>query len=74
MFYNWSVRHFKKTNKNAGSKIATKEVLSCKNMTKVFFFFFVLVLHPWHMEVPRLGSNQSCSRWPAPQLMAMPDP
>ena len=20
--------------------------------------------HPWHMEVPRLGSNRSCSRWP----------
>ena len=41
MFYNWSVRHFKKTNKNAGSKIATKEVLSCKNMTEVFFLFFL---------------------------------
>ena len=37
-----------------------------------FFFFFFLVFlsflgpHPWHMEVPRLGSNRSCSRRPMP--------
>ena len=24
-------------------------------------------MHPWHMEVPRLGSNQSCGRRPTPQ-------
>ena len=33
-----------------------------------FFLSFVLLgLHPWHKEVPRLGSNQSCSCWPTPQ-------
>ena len=26
-----------------------------------FFFFFFLRLHLWHMEVPGLGSNLSCS-------------
>ena len=29
--------------------------------------FFFLGQHPWHMEVPRLGSNQSYNCWPAPQ-------
>ena len=33
-----------------------------------FFFFFFLGPHPWHVEVPRLGSNWSCSHWPTPQL------
>ena len=28
--------------------------------------FFILGLHPWHMEVPRRG-NQSCSCWLTPQ-------
>ena len=38
-----------------------------------FFFFFCLFVfcffgpHPWHMEVPRLGSNWSCSCQPQPQ-------
>ena len=34
-----------------------------------FFFFFFLILgpYPWYMEVPRLGSNQSCSFWPTTQ-------
>ena len=35
------------------------------------FFFWVslpfLGPHPRHMEVPRLGSNQSCSHQPMPQ-------
>ena len=37
-------------------------------LQEVFFFFFFCLLsfvlsgvHPWHMEVPRLGSNQNCS-------------
>ena len=30
-------------------------------------FFFSLGLHQWHMEVPRLGLNQSRSCWPTPQ-------
>ena len=34
----------------------------------VFCFLVFLGLHPWHMEVPRLGSNQSCSCGPTPQL------
>ena len=37
----------------------------------LFFFFFFLGPHPWHMEVPR--SNQSCSSRPTPAT-AMPDP
>ena len=34
-----------------------------------FFFFFWIFLGPHirHMEVPRLGSNQSCSCWPTRQ-------
>ena len=32
-----------------------------------FFFLCFLGLHSRHMEVPRLGSNRSCSRQPAPQ-------
>ena len=36
-----------------------------------FFFFFglffcLLGLHPWHMEVLRLGSNRNCSYQPMP--------
>jgi len=31
------------------------------------FIFVFLGLHPWYMEVPRLGQNRSCSCWPAPQ-------
>ena len=52
------------------------------------FCLFVCFLgpHPRHMEIPRLGSNLSCSCWPmlnvgsephlppTPQLMATPDP
>ena len=30
-------------------------------------FFFFLGPHLWHMEVPRLGSNQSCCCQPMPQ-------
>ena len=32
-----------------------------------FLFFCFLGPHLWHVEVPRLGSNQSCSHWPIPQ-------
>ena len=34
-----------------------------------FFFFFFVFLgpHPWHVEVPRLGVNQSYSCQPTPQ-------
>ena len=33
-----------------------------------FFFFFVFLWpHPWHMEVPRLGSNWSCGCQPTPE-------
>ena len=32
-----------------------------------FFLFIFLGTQLQHMEVPRLGSNQSCSRWPIPQ-------
>ena len=33
----------------------------------LLFLFVFLWLNLWHMEVPRLGSNQSCSWWPMPQ-------
>ena len=35
-----------------------------------FIYLFIFVFlgpHPRHMEVPRLGSNQSCSCWPMPE-------
>ena len=32
-----------------------------------FFFFFFLGPHLPHMDVPRQGSNRSCSCWPMPQ-------
>ena len=32
-----------------------------------FFLFFFLGPHPQHLEVPRLGVNQSYSCWPTPQ-------
>ena len=28
-------------------------------------------MHPWHMEVSRLGSKWSYSRWPTPQLQQL---
>ena len=31
------------------------------------FFLIFLGLHPWHMEVPRLGVERNCSLWPTPE-------
>ena len=36
-------------------------------ISSFFFLFFFLRLHLWHMEVPRLGLNQSCSWLLMPQ-------
>ena len=33
----------------------------------LFIYFVFLGPHPWHMEVPRLGSHRSCSCRPTPQ-------
>ena len=33
----------------------------------IYLFIVFLGLHLRHMEVPRLGANQSWSRWPTPQ-------
>ena len=34
----------------------------------IYLFFLVFLWpHPWHLEVPRLGLNRSCSCWPTPQ-------
>ena len=33
----------------------------------LFFFFVFLGLHPWYMEVPRLGAELDCSCRPQPQ-------
>ena len=36
--------------------------------SRFFFFSFVFLgQQPWHMEVPRLGSNQSCCCHPTPE-------
>ena len=43
----------------------------CEYSTQVLTFFFLsfvfLGLHPWHIEVPRLGVQSELSRWPTPQ-------
>ena len=36
-------------------------------LTYLFIYLFMLQPHQWHMEVPRLGFNQSCNCWPTPQ-------
>ena len=42
--------------------------------TNFFFWSFIFLgLHPWHMEVPRLGMNQSCSHRPTTTATATPD-
>ena len=38
-----------------------------RNSFNLFFFFFFLGPYLWHIEVPGLGVNQSCSCWPTPQ-------
>ena len=43
-------------------------------MKHLFFSFFFLGQHLQYMEVPRLGSNWSCSCQPSSQLTAMLDP
>ena len=42
-------------------------------MSRWYLYLFILGLHLWHMDFPRLGSNWSCSRQPA-AVTAMPDP
>ena len=41
--------------------------MNCLSCSFFFFFFFFLGLHVQHMEVPRLGVNQSYNCWPTPQ-------
>ena len=43
-------------------------LLAEMHMYFFLFFFFLVFLgsHPWHMEVARLGANQSCSCRPTP--------
>ena len=47
--------------------ISERQVLSYGSSFFIFKFFFCLFLglHPRHVEVPRLGSNQSGSHWPS---------
>ena len=39
----------------------------------IYLFYFIFVFLPflgplpWHMDVPRIGSNWSCSCWPTPE-------
>ena len=42
-------------------------VISLKEFFSFWIFFFSLGLHLWHMGVPRLGADLSCSCWPMPQ-------
>ena len=45
-------------------------ICETKNMLSIvicFLFLSILGPYPLHMEVPRLGSNWSCSRQPTPQ-------
>ena len=50
------------------SQISAQWEYSLLGFCCIFFpFFAFLGLHPRHMEVPRLGLNQSCSRQPMPQ-------
>ena len=46
----------------------TGDHLECFLSLFFFFLFCFLGLHQWHTEVPRLGSNQSYSCWPTPQV------
>ena len=39
----------------------------CCITRELLFFVCFLGLHPQQMEVPRMGSNWSCSCWPTPQ-------
>ena len=49
---------------------------ACFYFILFYFILFYCFLGPHlrHMEVPRLGYNQSYSYWPMPQLMATRDP
>ena len=42
----------------------------------ILFLFFLVYLgpHPWHMEVPRLGVDQSSSCQPRPRPRPQPQP
>ena len=49
--------------------VLQRAILGAKEKARFFVFGVCgfLGLHLRHMEVPRLGSNQSCSPWPMPQ-------
>ena len=44
-----------------------REIPLQMEISLILFLFCFLGPYPWHMEVPRLGSNQSYSCWPTPQ-------
>ena len=45
-------------------RLPRKTLLWWRESPEEGFWLFVLGLHPWHVEVPRLGANQSCSLQP----------
>ena len=50
-------------------------VIGYLHIFSLFFFFFVLLgLHPWHMEVPRLGFELELQLPAYTTATAMPDP
>ena len=50
--------------------VAICKMLQARRLLMTFFSFFLFGLHPWHMEVPRLGVESEL-QLPA---SAMPDP
>ena len=96
--YNWYAKKEKRNQKNTQNhkrqkSVEKKELPRTRQQienNKKYGKFFFLGLHPWHMEVPRLGGlvraiaaslHQSHSNAgsepclpPTPQLMATPDP
>ena len=75
---------------NAGSEPCLQPTPQLTFFLFYFFFFHFLGLHPWHMEVPRLGielelqlpayttaiamQDPELRLRPTPQLRALPDP
>ena len=66
MAKNKKTEKIKKKKKKKKREREREEMEGCLEMG-LFIYLFILRPHPWYMEVPRLGSNQSGSRWPTPQ-------
>ena len=59
-----------RTSQHSDEEISKKHSWALWNVIVQIFVCVMCVFlgpHPRHMEVPRLGSNQSCSRWSTPE-------